>query len=110
MKEKTLTNKQRPKMKNKFLLLVVAFVLSTTTIFATTPSTFSPIGTETSGQGTKDDMCEMVRQYMESQQISVTHVAPEPGTQNYLVKDVYGIWYRVYTQEGYILGYDEIDA
>jgi hypothetical protein len=95
-------------MKNKFLLLVAALVLSTAS-FATTPSNFSSIGTEVTTQGTKDDMCEMVRQYMESQQISVIYVAPEPGTQNYLVKDVYGMWYRVYVIAGIIEHYEQID-
>lgn len=95
-------------MKNKFLLLVAALVLSTTATFAT-PLSLSLTIDETASNGSKVDMIELVRQYMDSHDICCLYIAQEQGTTNYLVKDTFGIWYRVYTDGASINGHSEID-
>jgi hypothetical protein len=96
-------------MKNKFLLLAATLILSTTTTFATAQvqnGTGSGITAPTSRQ---DDMLVQVKVYMEDQGIVVVYVTEELGSTNYLVKDGFGKWYRVYVCNQAIIGWGEID-
>jgi hypothetical protein len=95
-------------MKNKFLLLVAALVLSTTVTFASNTAQNSPASDATVATR-RDDMITKVKEYMNDQGVMVVYVTEELGTQNYLVKDSLGKWYRVYVCENVITGFDDFD-
>lgn len=97
-------------MKNKFLLLAAALVLSTTTVFATSQSQASTLNPETEVQGQRTgDMTSQIKEYMADRGVTVVFIIEEQGTQNYIVRDVLDVWYRVYTCDGVIYGADEFD-
>lgn len=97
-------------MKNKFLLLAAALVLSTTT-FASNQAPLSNTNTvDVDATASKNQVTvEDVRDYMESFNIMACFIGEEPGTSNYLVKDYYGVWYRVYVSSELIGGYQQVD-
>ncbi len=96
-------------MKNKFLLLATALVLSTTATFASNNFAISNLGMSVSETDTKSDMIEQVRSYMLSYNIEAVYICEEAGTSNYLGKDSDGIWYRVFVQNGIVVGMSEAD-
>ena len=97
-------------MKNTLLLLVTAFVLSTTATFATNTPASTPASTmDAPATGTKADMTEMIRAYMASYNIQVMYISQIQGCNNYTAKDVDGVWYVVYTDGAIIRGHEEID-
>ena len=96
-------------MKNKFLLLVTALVLSTTAAFASNQTTLSNLNTIVARESKTGVTQDEVRIYMASFNIIASFVGEESGTANYLVKDVDGNWYRVYVCEAGFAGWDQVD-
>lgn len=97
-------------MKNKFLLLVAALVLSTTTTFASNPATYAQNASDVvNGSKGGEVTPEAVRAYLASYNIMAAYVCPESGTSNYMAKDVDGNWYRVYVSNGVIIIHEQVD-
>jgi hypothetical protein len=96
-------------MKNKFLLLVTALVISTTVTFASNKITGSDSGIVTYATNATSETTEIVHDYMVSQNIMPAYITRDAGTSNYRVKDCDGVWYIVYIDNGVIRGHEEVD-
>jgi hypothetical protein len=96
-------------MKNKFLLLAAALVLSTTATFATNNTVETTDNGVSAVAPKSEDMIVLIRQYMSAHDICCTYICQQQGTTNYLVKDTYGLSYIVYVSDGVIIGHDEVD-
>jgi hypothetical protein len=96
-------------MKNKFLLLVAAIVMSVSTAFASNMSAISPIANKAKETSVSTDMYNQVVAYMNSQDIAIVSGYPLPESENYHVTDTFGLNYVVYIQCGLIKGMQEVD-
>ncbi|MEO5645173.1 MAG: hypothetical protein ABIQ40_05850 [Bacteroidia bacterium] len=95
-------------MKNKFLLLVAVLVISTTS-FATNLPNSTNTSVITTDATRSIDMIAKVKEYMNDQGFIIIYVEQEAGTSNYLVNDIVGRWFRVYTCETVVIGWDQVD-
>ncbi|CAN5898894.1 hypothetical protein BH11BAC7_BH11BAC7_34320 [soil metagenome] len=95
-------------MKNKFLLLVAVLVISTTSFAANLPNSTNT-SVITIDTARSNDMIAKVKEYMSDQGLMIIYVEQEAGTSNYLVNDIFGRWFRVYTCETVVIGWDQVD-
>lgn len=97
-------------MKNKFLLLAAALILSTATFAINQVSASNSCIVVSEDESKPElDVFEQIRIYMNNYDIAIVYVCPEQGTTNYFAKDTYGIWYRVYNVNGIWNGYEQVD-
>lgn len=96
-------------MKNKFLLLLAATVLSVSAAFATSISTISPLINKVKDVSITKDMYGDVVAYMDAHDIAVVSGYQIEGTENYHVTDTYGLNYIVYIENGVVKGMSEVD-
>ncbi|MBI3510662.1 MAG: hypothetical protein HY064_08355 [Bacteroidetes bacterium] len=97
-------------MKNKFLLLAAAVLLSLSPVLAgtnTAPKKSASIDNTTSYCGVT---AQQIYDYMLSHGITIKSIETIPGSCNVYVYDVNNIKYIVYISNGVITGYDVVNG